>query len=122
MENVNFHIRKIYDLIQAYKSGRYSVERRELDQLNSHCYYNLVENYTYIFNNPDKHSPDAHANFLKRIQEEGWIYGEHRDTENKLEPWCVPYSNLSDEQKLIWTVGYINTTFLTTHKSAEAKN
>ena len=122
MENVNFHIGKIYELIQAYKMSKYGVECRELDELNRYCYYNLIENYTYIVNNPDKHSPDAHANFLKRIQEEGWSYGEHRDLENKLDPWCLPYSELTDEQKLIWTVGYINVKFLTTHKSAEAKN
>jgi len=122
MEDRYFNTRKIYDLIQARQMGKYSSDLREFKDLDIHCFNNLVKNFRYIVNNPDAQSPDAHAEFLKRIQYDGWKYGEHRDIEKKLEPWCVPYSELTDEQKMIWTVGYINTKFLTTHESAEAKS
>ena len=121
MEDRYFNIRKIYDLIQAHKMGKYNTELREFKDLDIHCFNNLVDNFNYIINNPDAQSPDVHEYFLEKIQNDGWEYGEHRDFKRQLDPWCLPYSDLTDEQKMIWTVGYINTKFLTTHKSAEAK-
>ena len=122
MKDRYFDIRKIYDLIQAHKMGNYNSELREFEDLPRYCFNNLVNNFRYIVNNPDAHSPDVHRYFLERIQYDGWGYGEHRDIERKLDPWCLPYSELTDEQTMIWTVGYINTKFLTTHKIAEAKS
>jgi len=121
MKAMYFNIRKIYNLIQAHKMGNYNSDLREFKDLHSYCFNNLVKNFRYIINNPDAQSPDVHRYFLERIQRVGWKYGEHRDFKKMYDPWCLPYGELTDEQKMIWTVGYINTKFLTTHKSAEVK-
>lgn len=49
--------------------------------------------------NPDATPEESHASWLETKLADGWQYGEEKDPEAKLHPCCLPYEELSAEQK-----------------------
>ena len=46
------------------------------------------------------YGPEAsHENWLKEKTEDGWIYGEEKNSDLKTHPCCVPFSDLPEKQK-----------------------
>ena len=60
----------------------------------------VVDGVEYIIANPLAHPCDSHENWLRLKTEEGWVYGEIKDTERKRHPCIVPYDQLPASQKL----------------------
>lgn len=45
-------------------------------------------------------TPEAtHNNWLRKKEDDGWVYGEVKDADNKTHPCMVPYEQLPVEQK-----------------------
>jgi hypothetical protein len=49
--------------------------------------------------NPQTTPEQGHAAWLAQKTAEGWTYGEEKNAEAKTHPCCVPYADLSQEQK-----------------------
>lgn len=49
--------------------------------------------------NPDATPEQSHESWLEQKLNEGWVYGEVKDTEAKVHPCCLPYDELPIEQK-----------------------
>ena len=49
--------------------------------------------------NPDATPEQSHESWLKQKLDDGWVYGETKDAEAKQHPCCVPFAELSAEQK-----------------------
>lgn len=43
---------------------------------------------------------EIHVSWLAEKTSQGWVYGPIKDPENKIHPCCVPYSELSADQKV----------------------
>ncbi len=48
---------------------------------------------------PDSKPSESHDNWLLKKEQDGWKYGPKKDEELKEHPCCVPYDELSQEQK-----------------------
>ena len=48
----------------------------------------------------DRSPEESHAEWMTQKQEEGWIFGEEKNEENKTHPCLVPYDELPVEQKV----------------------
>ena len=60
----------------------------------------LYNGIKHVQNNPNAKPEDSHKSWLKQKTEEGWKYGEVKDTEKKEHPCFVPYEQLPESQKV----------------------
>ena len=58
-----------------------------------------INGVRHVLLNPDSTPEETHANWLKDKQAAGWVYGPVKDADAKTHPCCVPYENLSREQR-----------------------
>ena len=72
------------------------VSWEEAPQWQKDSAYNGV---VYHAENPDSRPSDSHENWMKEKIENGWVYGEVKDPENKTHPCIVEYDELPPEQK-----------------------
>jgi len=49
--------------------------------------------------NPNAGPEASHENWLEMKEEEGWVYGEEKDPEEKTHPCMVPFEDLPVEQQ-----------------------
>ena len=49
--------------------------------------------------NPNAGVDDSHKSWLKEKYDDGWKYGEVKDSTKKEHPCCVPYEDLPTEQQ-----------------------
>ena len=54
----------------------------------------------FIKNYPNWSPEQAHESWTKHKLAHEWVYGETKDSEAKTHPYLVPYSDLSQEQRL----------------------
>lgn len=59
-----------------------------------------ISGVVYYLQNPYSKPEDIHNNWLKVKKEDGWVYGEVKDPENKTHPCIVPYEELDLFQKV----------------------
>lgn len=50
--------------------------------------------------NPEMTAEQQHEAWMQQRLEQGWVYGEVKDVENKVSPCLVPYDQLPKEQKM----------------------
>ena len=48
---------------------------------------------------PEATPADSHESWLKVKKEDGWVYGEKKDSDAKTHPCMVPYDELPQEQR-----------------------
>lgn len=59
----------------------------------------LTNGVKFHLENPDASPSASHESWLKQKEEEGWMYGEVKNTETKEHPCFMPYDHLPVEQK-----------------------
>jgi len=58
-----------------------------------------INGVKFHLDNPDAGDSASHDNWLKQKKEEGWIYGETKDPEEKTHPCMVPFDELPTAQQ-----------------------
>jgi hypothetical protein len=58
-----------------------------------------IDTILTIFNTPKTTPEDLHEIWMKKKIEEGWVYGEEKDTEKRTHPCIVPYDKLYPFQR-----------------------
>lgn len=58
-----------------------------------------IDSILAIFNTPKTTPEDLHEIWMKKKIEEGWVYGEEKDTEKRTHPCIVPYDKLDPFQR-----------------------
>lgn len=58
-----------------------------------------INGVMFCINNPDAPPSSNHENWLKEKVDNGWVYGEVKNPDNKTHPCCVPYEQLPEMQK-----------------------
>jgi len=58
-----------------------------------------INGVQFHLDNPDASPSASHESWLKQKTEEGWKYGEVKNSETKEHPCFVPYEQLPTEQK-----------------------
>lgn len=59
-----------------------------------------VDGVKFRLANPDAPPGEAHRNWLKFKEADGWRYGEVKDVEAKIHPCIVPFEDLPLEQQV----------------------
>jgi|688.fasta_scaffold25794_6 hypothetical protein len=59
----------------------------------------FINGVKFHLENPDASPSASHESWLKQKEEEGWMYGEVKNTETKEHPCFMPYDHLPVEQK-----------------------
>ena len=59
-----------------------------------------INGVAFHFTNPCAGCAASHESWLKEKLADGWKYGKVKDPEKKEHPCCVPYDELSSEQKV----------------------
>ena len=52
-----------------------------------------------IFDGTVTRPEEAHENWLKEKENDGWVFGETKDPEKKTHPCMLPFSDLPEEQQ-----------------------
>lgn len=60
----------------------------------------VIKGIQFRLANPGCGAIEQHNSWMQEKIEEGWIYGEEKDSEKKTHPCLVPYEQLSDVQKI----------------------
>ncbi|MGD1893996.1 MAG: RyR domain-containing protein [Cyclobacteriaceae bacterium] len=60
----------------------------------------VVNGVKFYLENLDAHPCDSHNSWLKKKEEDGWVYGEVKDPKKKHHPCMVPYEKLPKEQQI----------------------
>ena len=84
---------RAYCLINGDKSQKLWMEA-EMWQKDS-----AVNGVRFRLENPNCKPDEQHNNWMKEKLEQGWIYGETKDTEKKTHPCLVPYEKLPEFQQ-----------------------
>lgn len=58
-----------------------------------------VNGVFFHINTPDAGADASHNSWMAEKIENGWVYGEVKDPENKLHPCIVPFESLPKEQQ-----------------------
>jgi hypothetical protein len=58
-----------------------------------------MDGVRFHLDNPKATVSQSHENWLKKKEEEGWTYGEVKDTELKKHPCIVPFDELPEKQR-----------------------
>lgn len=53
-----------------------------------------------ILDNPSYTAENAHDEWMKHKMTQGWVYGENKDDVKKTHPLLIPFSEMSDIDKL----------------------
>ena len=59
-----------------------------------------ISGVTAYLNNPAMTPEETHELWLKEKRANGWVYGPIKDENLKQHPCCVPYSELSEDQRV----------------------
>jgi RyR domain len=60
----------------------------------------VVNGVETLIADPSLTPAEMHDNWAKFKVEDGWTYGEEKDTEKKTHPQLVPYEDLPEEQRV----------------------
>lgn len=60
----------------------------------------VIDGVNYFTENPEATAEDSHANWMAKLVEDGWVYGEEKNTAAKIHPNLVPYFELSQDQQV----------------------
>lgn len=59
-----------------------------------------LDGVVFHLSNPEVTPAESHANWKKFKKEEGWVYGETKDSDLKTHPCMVAYSKLPEDQRI----------------------
>lgn len=60
----------------------------------------VIAGVKFRVENPETTSEDMHQAWMQHKLDEGWVYGDHKDAENKVHPCLVPYDQLPENDKV----------------------
>ena len=58
-----------------------------------------IKSVLFHWYNPDKTPRESHEEWMRHKREEGWQYGQQKDTGQRKHPCFMPYDNLPVEEK-----------------------
>jgi hypothetical protein len=88
-----------HEVNKAYCESLGDFSQKSWDEAPEWQKQSAINGVDFHLNTPNTKPEDSHNSWMKEKIENGWVWGEVKDSEKKTHPCIVPYDQLPQEQR-----------------------